>query len=210
MNDGAPRGRLGLAMAVLAAAGVTIATYLTWQHLAGTIPPCGPVRGCETVLVSAYAAIAGVPVALVGGIVGLSSVPGKMGWGVLSDRTNCEVAYTLAFGCLVMSLGVLVLAGRYPASALPYLYAILLGLGYAATAPLTPAAASDLFSGPRFSTIFGTLHVANALGAGAGDGSGSFCAFRQSANSPPRQRSHHRHVWQCDSFCAEGGGSSRL
>ena len=122
--------------------------------------------------------------ALVGGIVGLSSVPGKMGWGVLSDRTNCEVAYTLAFGCLVMSLGILVLAGRSPASALPYLYAILVGLGYAATAPLTPAAASNLFSGPRFSTIFGTLHIANALGASAGpwvagrifDGTGSYAA----------------------------------
>ena len=29
------RGRFGLAMALLAAAGVVIAAYLTWQHLAG-------------------------------------------------------------------------------------------------------------------------------------------------------------------------------
>jgi MFS family permease len=122
--------------------------------------------------------------AAVGGVVGLFSIPGKMGWGALSDRTTREVAYTLAFACLVASIGALVLAGEYPASVLPYLYAVLIGLGYSATAPLTPAAASDLFSGPRFSTIFGTLHIANSLGAGTGawvagkifDGTGSYAA----------------------------------
>ncbi len=106
--------------------------------------------------------------ASVGGLVGLVSIPGKMGWGAFSDRTNREVAYGLAFACLVTSMGALVLAGRNPTSLLPYAYAVLLGLGYAATAPLTPAAASDLFSGPRFSTIFGTLHISNSAGAAAG------------------------------------------
>ncbi len=113
----------------------------------------------------------GVPsltAAAVGGVVGLFSIPGKMGWGALSDRASREVAYTLAFGCLMASIGALVLAGNYPASVLPYLYGVLIGLGYSATAPLTPAAASDLFSGPQFSTIFGTLHIANSLGAGTG------------------------------------------
>jgi MFS family permease len=122
--------------------------------------------------------------AAVGGLVGLVSIPGKMGWGLLSDRTNRELAYTLAFACLVVSLGVLVLAGRYPASGLAYLYAVLVALGYSATAPLTPAAASDLFSGPRFSTIFGTLHLGNSLGAATGpwvagkifDATGSYAA----------------------------------
>ncbi len=118
----------------------------------------------------------------VGGFVGLVSIPGKMGLGLLSDRTNREVAFTLAFACLIVSLGVLVLAGQYPASGLAYLYAGLVALGYSATAPLTPAAASDLFSGPQFSTIFGCLHLGNALGAATGawiggrifDGTGSY------------------------------------
>lgn len=122
--------------------------------------------------------------AAVGGFVGLVSIPGKMGLGLLSDRTNRELAYTLAFACLVASLGVLVLAGTHPASGLPYLYAVLIGLGYSATAPLMPAAASDLFSGPRFSTIFGCLHLGNSLGASTGawiggrifDGTGSYAA----------------------------------
>ena len=113
----------------------------------------------------------GVPAlvaATVAGVVGLASIPGKVGWGTLSDRVNREVAYSLAFACVVGAIVALVLAGRYPASVVPYVYATLIGLGYAATAPLTPAAASDLFSGPKFSMIFGTLHVSNALGASTG------------------------------------------
>jgi MFS family permease len=122
--------------------------------------------------------------AAIAGTVGLVSIPGKIGWGILSDRTNREAAYTLAFCCVMGSIGALVLAGRFPASLLPYVYAALLGLGYAATAPLTPAAASDVFGGPRFSVIFGTLHVSNAIGASTGpwiagrifDATGSYAA----------------------------------
>jgi MFS family permease len=78
------------------------------------------------------------------------------------------VAYSLAFSCTVASVGALALAGEYPATLLPYLYGILIGLGYAGTAPLTPAAASDLFRGPGFSMIFGTLHFVLTIGAAAG------------------------------------------
>ncbi len=122
--------------------------------------------------------------AAVAGFVGLVSIPGKMGLGLLSDRTNRELAYTLAFACLVASLGALVLAASYPTSGLAYLYAVLIGVGYSATAPLMPASASDLFSGPRFSTIFGFLHLGNSLGAATGawiggkifDSTGSYAA----------------------------------
>ena len=78
------------------------------------------------------------------------------------------MAYTLGFCCVVASIGTLVLSGRHPASILPYVYAVLIGLGYAATAPLAPAAASDVFGGPRFPAIFGTLHLANAVGSSTG------------------------------------------
>jgi len=106
--------------------------------------------------------------AAVAGLVGLVSIPGKMGWGILSDRTSRELAYTLAFASFSVSLGVLVLAGRYPGSGLVYLYAVLVSLGYSATAPLMPASASDLYGGPRFSTIFGTLHIGNSIGTATG------------------------------------------
>jgi MFS family permease len=120
--------------------------------------------------------------ALVGGVVGAASIVGKIVWGSLSDRIGREWAYTFAFICVASSVGALVLAGRQPHSILPYVYATLIGLGYAGTAPLTPAAASDLFGGPGFSTIFGSLHSLLCLGAaigswGAGkifDGTGSY------------------------------------
>jgi len=106
--------------------------------------------------------------AAVGGASGLVSIVGKIGWGWLSDRTNREMAYGLAFVCVALSIGALVLAGMYPTSFLLYLYAVLIGLGYGVMAPVPPAVASDLFGGPGFSTIFGTLYVVTCLGLAIG------------------------------------------
>ena len=115
-------------------------------------------------------------------VVGACSIAGKAGWGTLSDRIGREPTYSLAFGCVALSVGVLALAGAYPGTLLPYVYAVLIGVGYASTAPLTPAIASDLFGGPRFARIFGTLHFTNSLGGALGawvagrifDGTGSY------------------------------------
>ena len=119
----------------------------------------------------AYLVDHGVP-ALVGatvvGVVGVCSVAGKAGWGALSDRIGREPTYSLAFLCVALSVGVLVLAGAHPRTMLPYGYAVLIGVGYAVTAPLTPAIASDLFGGPRFARIFGTLHFTNSAGGALG------------------------------------------
>ena len=54
-------------LAVLAVAGFADATYLTVEHFANAVPPC-TLHGCETVLTSAYSAIFGVPVALLGAL----------------------------------------------------------------------------------------------------------------------------------------------
>ena len=120
--------------------------------------------------------------AAVCGLAGLASIAGKLGCGIFSDRAGREPAYGLSMVCVVASLGALVLAGRFPSSSLPYLYAVLIGLGYGGMAPLAPAAASDLFSGPAFSTIFGTVYPAMCLGIAVGawgagrifDGTGSY------------------------------------
>lgn len=101
-------------------------------------------------------------------VVGLASIVGKTAWGALSDRAGREVAYSISFGCVVASVGALVLAGWYPQTLMPYVYGVLIGLGYAGTAPLTPAAASDLFGGPGYSIIFGSLHFMLCLGAATG------------------------------------------
>ena len=80
--------------------------------------------------------------------------------------------YTITSMSFLLGVGFLVLAASYPSTLLPYGYAIFIGLGYAAMAPLTPATASDLFGGPGFSMIFGALHmvlcVGTAVGAWAG------------------------------------------
>ena len=47
-------------------AGVGIAGYLTVVHFAGGEPVCAIAHGCATVQKSAYAKLAGVPVALLG------------------------------------------------------------------------------------------------------------------------------------------------
>jgi MFS family permease len=133
----------------------------------------------------AYLVDHGVPVmtaAAIGGAVGLVSIAGKVGWGALSDRTSRPLAYSLAFACVALSVGGLVLAGWYPTSYLPYLYAVLIGIGYAAMAPVPPALTNDMFAGPGFSMIFSTVYTVGGLGLAAGtwsagwifDASGSY------------------------------------
>lgn len=60
----------GLILAVLDVIGLAIASYLSVVELAGGVPVCGPLKGCETVAQSEYSRIGGVPVAVYG--VGLS------------------------------------------------------------------------------------------------------------------------------------------
>jgi uncharacterized membrane protein len=50
----------------LCATGIGIAGYLTYVHYAGLQPVCGISHGCETVQTSAYAALLGIPVAVLG------------------------------------------------------------------------------------------------------------------------------------------------
>lgn len=54
------------AMLVVSLLGFVDATYLTVQHYTGTTIPCTITHGCDVVTKSAYSAILGVPVALLG------------------------------------------------------------------------------------------------------------------------------------------------
>ena len=112
--------------------------------------------------------VSAITAAALGGVAGLLSIAGKIGWGALSDRTGRPRAYGLAFAAVAASIGLLVLAGWYPRSYLPHLYAVLIGIGYGAMAPLLPAIASDLFAGPGFSLIFGSLYTVGCFGLAAG------------------------------------------
>ena len=65
---GGPIAKLPLAAALVALVGVGDSVYLTVSHLNAVPVPCSIVSGCETVLTSPYAEIAGVPLAAIGGV----------------------------------------------------------------------------------------------------------------------------------------------
>ena len=54
------------AAALLALVGLSDAVYLTVQHISGQSVPCSVTGGCEEVLTSQYAVIAGIPLAALG------------------------------------------------------------------------------------------------------------------------------------------------
>jgi uncharacterized membrane protein len=58
---------LRVLLAAVAAAGLLVGAYLTWNQLRGVAPACvGSGSGCETVQTSRYAEILGFPVAALG------------------------------------------------------------------------------------------------------------------------------------------------
>jgi uncharacterized membrane protein len=96
---------LRTAAAVVALAGAALAAYLTWVHYDEGALVCVAGGGCETVQQSAYAEIAGIPVALFG-LVAYSMVLGL----VVRDTTNARLgAALIAFVGLAFSLYLLVL-----------------------------------------------------------------------------------------------------
>jgi MFS family permease len=102
------------------------------------------------------------------GVVGLASVVGKTGGGWLSDRMEREVVYVAGIAVLVSSVGVLALLGAAPSIAGAYLFAIMLGIGYSATASMVPAMLSDRFSGTNFGSIIGVALFGSAAGSATG------------------------------------------
>ena len=67
-ETGGSIAKLPLAAAVVALVGVADSVYLTISHLNAVPVPCSIVSGCETVLTSTYAEIAGVPLAAFGAV----------------------------------------------------------------------------------------------------------------------------------------------
>lgn len=106
--------------------------------------------------------------ATVVGVVGGASIVGKIGSGWLSDRIDRELVYAGGIVIMVASVGALVAVGAFPSNPGAYGYAVLLGLGYSVTAALTPALASDRFSGKHFGSIVGAGMFSSAVGSALG------------------------------------------
>jgi uncharacterized membrane protein len=97
--------RSGLAMTVLAVVGLLVALYLAVAKLTGGAPACGPLQGCETVAVSEYSEVFGIPVAVFGVGFSIVLVALSAAWWRLADSRALLGAYGLGL------LGSLVVAG---------------------------------------------------------------------------------------------------
>ena len=58
--------KLPIAAAIVALVGLADSVYLTVKHITAEPVPCSVISGCETVLTSAYAELAGIPLAALG------------------------------------------------------------------------------------------------------------------------------------------------
>jgi len=102
------------------------------------------------------------------GIVSLAGVPGQIIFGHASDRIGREWAWAIGcFGFVACYAALLALQGG-TTPVLLYTMVLAQGfLGYSATAVLGPIVA-EIYEGPHFGTIFGTLMLAAIVGGAAG------------------------------------------
>ena len=96
-------------------------------------------------------------VAVIVGLVGLFSIPGKIAWGFLSDRWWMELIYLAgAIGVAAAILSLLTIGPTSSVGSL-YAYSILMGFGYAVSASMTPILSARFFVGRHFGVILGAL-----------------------------------------------------
>lgn len=108
------------------------------------------------------------------GVVGIASIVGKTGGGWLSDRIEREVVYIGGITVLVGAAGSLLLVGMRPTVWGAYAYAVMLGIGYAVNAALTPAMVADRFQGRHFGAIIGVGLFGSAAGSAFGPWMGGY------------------------------------
>ncbi len=89
--------KLRVAAAVVALCGLGIAGYLTLVHYTGGAPVCAISHGCATVQQSAYADLAGVPVALLG-LAGFAAILGSLARDSEAARTVTAFLSLAGFG----------------------------------------------------------------------------------------------------------------
>jgi MFS family permease len=111
--------------------------------------------------------LAAMVAASVVGVVGLASIFAKTGGGWLADRVERELVYLGGIAIMVTAALVL-LSFEKPTPLAAYGYAILLGVGYSATASLIPAMLADRYSGPHYGAIVGVGLMGSAAGSAVG------------------------------------------
>lgn len=102
------------------------------------------------------------------GIVSVVAIPGQIGLGALSDRVGREWVWTIACGGFAVCYAALIVLEHSPSDVLLYLMVVSQGLlGYAVTSVMGPIV-KEIFDGPHYGSIFGTMTVALTGGGAAG------------------------------------------
>ena len=102
------------------------------------------------------------------GIVSAVAIPGQIALGALSDRIGREWIWSAGCCGFAICYAALIALERAPSSELLWLMVLSQGfLGYALTSVMGPIV-MEIFEGPHYGTIFGTLTVALIGGGAAG------------------------------------------
>jgi MFS family permease len=102
------------------------------------------------------------------GVVSVVGIPGQISLGALSDRIGREWVWTAGCAGFAICYVALIALEQAPSNALLCLMVISQGfLGYALTSVMGPIVA-EIFEGPHFGSIFGTVAVAFIGGGAAG------------------------------------------
>ena len=102
------------------------------------------------------------------GAVSVVAIPGQISLGALSDRIGREWVWTAGCAGFVICYAALIALEYAPSTALLYVMVISQGfLGYALTSVMG-AIVAEIFEGPHYGSIFGTLTVSLISGGAAG------------------------------------------
>jgi MFS family permease len=111
-------------------------------------------------------------VAFILGAEGLHKGSAKLFGGMISDRLGREKTITMSVSMLILGVIILSLVQAHPSALLLYASMILYGMGYGFTLPSLMASYADLFQGPKFGAILGTLTLGGLVGAAVGTSMG--------------------------------------
>jgi MFS family permease len=98
-------------------------------------------------------------------VTALFSIGGSFALGLAADRYPKQLVLSLTYALRGISF---VLLWLLPTGNLLYLYAIVLGISWTATTPLTAAISAEIYGRARIGVIFGTMFSFMNLGFGAG------------------------------------------
>lgn len=107
-------------------------------------------------------------------IVGIVSLGFRIFWGWLSDHIGRELTFSAGAFLIALSAASLVLIELTGRIELAYIFAVLLGMGWAVTAPMFITISADLFQGRQFGLIYGVVEAVIGGGCAFGAWFGGF------------------------------------